>query len=256
MSRIFKIFKHDKNLVVSSRTISDELGKEHRNVLREIDKIYLKGVCSNLSDPIIIESSYIHPQNKQEYREYLLTKDGFMLYMFNIEGYDDFKIAYINEFNRMQEFIDARGLTEAYNRFRTQEAHEHHVNHQVMDTEQKCKIVDRFIAALVNMINDTKLNLLKEDLLELKDNKITEDYQRIRKEAYTTAERFLSKGKILKEALKAVAGLYGYELEEIDSYKKNEEINQATLEFLENKYKPAFGDVGYEDWKEVYSFLF
>lgn len=254
MSRIFKIFKHNENLVVSSRTIAEELGKQHKNIIRDLENIFKEEIGSDLSTSIF-ESEYKDKMNRTQ-KEYLLTRDGFTLYMFNIQGYNDFKMEYIQEFNRMQEFIDVKGLTEAYNRFRTQEAHEHHVNHQVMDTEQKCKIVDRFIAALVNMINDTKLNLLKEDLLELKDNKITEDYQRIRKEAYTTAERFLSKGKILKEALKAVAGLYGYELEEIDSYKKNEEINQATLEFLENKYKPAFGDVGYEDWKEVYSFLF
>lgn len=40
---------------------------------------------------------------KREYKEYLLTKDGFTMYMFNIQGYNDFKLAYINKFNEMAE---------------------------------------------------------------------------------------------------------------------------------------------------------
>ena len=39
---------------------------------------------------------------KRKYREYLLTKDGFTLYMFNIQGYNDFKWAYIQKFNEME----------------------------------------------------------------------------------------------------------------------------------------------------------
>ena len=36
-------------------------------------------------------------------KEYLLTKDGFTLYMFNIQGHNDFKMAYINKFNEMEK---------------------------------------------------------------------------------------------------------------------------------------------------------
>lgn len=38
-------------------------------------------------------------------REYLLKKDGFILYMFNIQGHNDFKMAYINRFNEMEQAI-------------------------------------------------------------------------------------------------------------------------------------------------------
>ena len=91
--------------VVSSRVIAKELEKEHRNILRDLDKIMKELVCSTLSTPPIIESTYINEQNKQEYREYLLTKDGFTLYMFNIQGYNDFKMAYINKFNEMEKAL-------------------------------------------------------------------------------------------------------------------------------------------------------
>ncbi|WP_418566425.1 Rha family transcriptional regulator [Peptacetobacter sp.] len=91
--------------VVSSRDIAKELNKRHDHVVRDIDNIVENGVSPNLGKPIIISSTYIHPQNGQEYREYLLTKDGFTLYMFNIQGHNDFKMAYINKFNEMEQAL-------------------------------------------------------------------------------------------------------------------------------------------------------
>jgi len=83
--------------VVSSRVIAQELEKRHAHVIRDLERI--------LTDPnvgsLIIPSNY--KDNKGETRkEYLLTKDGFTLYMFNIQGHNDFKMAYINKFNEME----------------------------------------------------------------------------------------------------------------------------------------------------------
>lgn len=93
--------------VVSSRDIAQELNKRHDSVLRDIDNVLedKKVASTNLWRPQIISSTYIHPQNGQEYREYLLTKDGFILYMFNIQGHNDFKMAYINKFNEMEQAL-------------------------------------------------------------------------------------------------------------------------------------------------------
>lgn len=96
-------------LVVSSRTVAKELGKRHDAVLRDIKNI-LKNqspqICGDL-EKLIIPSTYIDSK-KRNYKEYLLTKDGFTLYMFNIQGYQDFKIAYIQKFNEMERFINSR----------------------------------------------------------------------------------------------------------------------------------------------------
>lgn len=91
--------------VVSSRDIAEELNRNHRDVLKSIDEIIGDDSVRKSSQPLIIPSTYIHPQNKQEYREYLLTKDGFTLYMFNIQGHNDFKMAYINKFNEMEQAL-------------------------------------------------------------------------------------------------------------------------------------------------------
>ena len=95
-------------LVVSSRVVAEELGKRHDAVLRDIRNI-LKNqspqICGDL-EKLIIPNTYIDTK-KRTYKEYLLTKDGFTLYMFNIQGYIDFKMAYINKFNEMEKELNS-----------------------------------------------------------------------------------------------------------------------------------------------------
>lgn len=97
-----KIENLDGALYVSSRDVAEGLGKQHKHVLEAIDKI-LESDGQNL-DREIIASTYTNSRGK-EYREYLLTKDGFTLYMFNVQGYNEFKMAYINKFNEMKKAL-------------------------------------------------------------------------------------------------------------------------------------------------------
>lgn len=87
--------------VVSSRVVAEELNKNHQHVLRDLETI--KSHSPNL-DSEIIDSEFTNTRGRK-YREYLLTKDGFTLYMFNIQGHNDFKMAYINKFNEMERQI-------------------------------------------------------------------------------------------------------------------------------------------------------
>lgn len=99
----------DYGLVVSSRVIANELGKRHADVLESLDKILTNGDFRSL----LISSSYIDAKGESR-REYLLTKDGFTLYMFNIQGYNDFKMAYINKFNEMEKALLKPALPQTY----------------------------------------------------------------------------------------------------------------------------------------------
>lgn len=92
-----------EKLVVSSRKIANQLKKEHSKIIRTLDKLVLEK--PNLAS-LIIPTFYRVNNQKRQYKEYLLTKDGFTLYMFNIQGYNDFKMAYINEFNRMERALN------------------------------------------------------------------------------------------------------------------------------------------------------
>ena len=93
-------------VVVSSRRVAEGLGKKHYNVVRDLDQILENSNLSSLKNcdikANIIPATYTVANQKRKYREYLLTKDGFTLYMFNIQGYNDFKWAYIQKFNEME----------------------------------------------------------------------------------------------------------------------------------------------------------
>ncbi|WP_288867925.1 Rha family transcriptional regulator [uncultured Parvimonas sp.] len=91
-----------EKLVVSSRKIANQLKKEHSKIIRTLDKLVLEKPDLAF---LIIPTFYRVNNQKRQYKEYLLTKDGFTLYMFNIQGYNDFKMAYINEFNRMEKLL-------------------------------------------------------------------------------------------------------------------------------------------------------
>lgn len=102
MNELLKIeFDDELGYFVSSRTIANGLGKRHDNVLRDLEQI---SETSNVSS-LIIPSFYKVEGQKRKYKEYKLIKDGFTLYMFHIQGFTEFKMAYINRFNEMESFI-------------------------------------------------------------------------------------------------------------------------------------------------------
>ncbi len=107
MNELVKIENNQEyGLVVSSRVIADRLGKQHKHVIRDLEQIL---ESPNLGS-VIIPSFYKVKNQNREYKEYLLTKDGFTLYMFNIQGHNDFKMAYINKFNEMSNQLAVPSL--------------------------------------------------------------------------------------------------------------------------------------------------
>lgn len=89
--------------VVSSRAVAEELDRRHSHVIRDLEKILLDPNVGS----VIFESKYKDVTGRT-LKEYLLTKDGFILYMFNIQGHNDFKMSYINRFNEMEKALQNR----------------------------------------------------------------------------------------------------------------------------------------------------
>lgn len=107
MNNLVKVYDNkDYGLITTSRIVAEGLGKQHKNVLRDLDKILENPNLGSL----IIPTTYKVEGQKREYKEYLLTKDGFTLYMFNIQGYNDFKMAYIKRFNEMENIIKSKQI--------------------------------------------------------------------------------------------------------------------------------------------------
>jgi len=106
---IVKVESKDGIFVVSSRVIAEQLGKRHADVIKQLEAILTDEKIRSL----ILLSSYKDLKGEVR-KEYLLTKDGFMIYMFNIQGYNEFKISYINEFNRMESELNKFKLPTTY----------------------------------------------------------------------------------------------------------------------------------------------
>ena len=79
-----KINNDNGTLTVSSLQVAEDFEKEHRNVVQAIEELK-KGVAEKSAD-LFIESSYQHPQNKQTYKCYNLTRDGFSLLVMGFTG--------------------------------------------------------------------------------------------------------------------------------------------------------------------------
>lgn len=103
MNDMIKIGNEKGLLTVTSREIAVNFSREHKNVLRDIHNILNIG-GSKMSRPMFIETKYQHEQNKQWYKEYLITRDGFSLLVMGFTGKEalDWKLKYIDAFNSME----------------------------------------------------------------------------------------------------------------------------------------------------------
>lgn len=94
-------------LVTTSNRVAEELGVEHRNLLAKIDDYVERFGGAKLSADFYILSEYTHPQNKQVYRNYLITEKGIAQliggYNSSVEKAFDLNVAYINRFEEMKK---------------------------------------------------------------------------------------------------------------------------------------------------------
>lgn len=98
----------NNQVVVSSRQVAEYFGKEHRNILRDIENIIIQGSMLNFEHTQMFhKTTYINEQNKQQYPMYLMNKDGFSLLVMGFTGKEalKWKIKYIEAFNDMEQYL-------------------------------------------------------------------------------------------------------------------------------------------------------
>ena len=111
MNNQVDITTYNGSLVVSSRRVADNFGKQHKHVLEAIENI--KAENSALMD-MFYETSYKAGTGKS-YKEYLMNRDGFSLLVMGFTGKEamEWKIKYINAFNEMERKLAKPQLTPA-----------------------------------------------------------------------------------------------------------------------------------------------
>ena len=101
----------DGKLVVSSRQVAKDFGKEHKNVVRAIENLTAQ---NSAVKNIMIKSTFNHRGN--EYKEYLLTRDGFSLLVMGFTGSEalEWKLKYIEAFNAMERKLKEISKPDSY----------------------------------------------------------------------------------------------------------------------------------------------
>lgn len=94
-------------LVVSSRQVAKDFGKDHAKILRSIEG-YISENPILASQSYFIESNYKTNGNNRTYKEYLLTRDGFSLLVMGFTGVKalEWKLKYIEAFNNMKQQLN------------------------------------------------------------------------------------------------------------------------------------------------------
>ena len=102
----------DGKLVVSSRRVADDFKKRHSDVIEKIQQL-IKAEKSAMS--MLIESSYKAGTGKN-YKEYLLTRDGFSLLVMGFNGREalEWKLKYIEAFNAMERKLKEISKPDSY----------------------------------------------------------------------------------------------------------------------------------------------
>lgn len=101
------VMVNNDRVVTTSLQVADYFGKEHRNVLKAIREIDCDPNFTQLNFEPCLYISELRNGVKRELPMYYLTRDGFTLLAMGFTGKKamQFKIAYINAFNEMEDIL-------------------------------------------------------------------------------------------------------------------------------------------------------
>lgn len=95
-----QVINNNGELVVSSRKVAEDFGKEHKVVLRSIREILVEQNCAT---KFFHETT--HEYRGQQFPEFLMNRDGFCLLVMGFTGKEAlaWKLKYIEAFNAMEK---------------------------------------------------------------------------------------------------------------------------------------------------------
>ena len=95
--------KRDGVMVTSSLQVAEVFGKDHKNVMQSIENLTAE---NSAVKELFFGSMYVNERGRG-YPMYYMNRDGFTLLAMGFTGSRalEFKLQYINEFNKMEEYI-------------------------------------------------------------------------------------------------------------------------------------------------------
>lgn len=145
------VFEKDGKLFTTSKKLAEMFDKEHKDVLESIRNLINSGEEGLPNFPL---SSYFNSQNKEQ-PMFLLCRDGFSMLAMGFTGPKalKFKIAYIKQFNKMEEALKQPKVLS------TAEQLLGHAN-VLVEQEKKINLLDSKVGNLESRIKE--LFVLKE----------------------------------------------------------------------------------------------
>lgn len=183
MNKIINILNEEGQLVVTSRQIAEDFEKEHSKVTRDIENL-VEGIAKNgdTYNHLFIETQYQNDQNKQWYKEYLLTKDGFSLLVMGFTGTKalTWKLKYIEAFNKMEKAIKGQQVPKLSKELQA-----------ILMLDEKTLEIDNRVANLENRMTIETGNqkvlcdLVNKKVMAVLGGKDTPAYKELSKKAYS-----------------------------------------------------------------------
>lgn len=181
------VFMNNDQVVTSSRNVARDFDKRHDHVLRNIENIISSLPKNGEARQMFFETYYTHEQNKQQYRQFLMNRDGFTLLVMGFTGKEamEFKLKYINAFNRMEQMLIEQ------NKPKTQlEILQQSIN-QLVEQERRINEIEQKqenIAKIISLNNSKNWRKETTDLI----NKIAQNnggtFKQTRRESYSRLE--------------------------------------------------------------------
>lgn len=153
-------------VVISSRLIAQQMGKRHDNILQRIDEL-IRDISENYDfSSLVIPSVYKVSGQHKQYKEYLLTKKSFTLFMFNVQGYNDFKIDYIDKFEQMENHMQELVQIETEKRVKELEK-ENHRYKTMLKTNIAIDMLEDYQEDIVSYTATEVADEIDEDVIEM-----------------------------------------------------------------------------------------
>lgn len=181
MENQIKITTSNGELVVSSRQVADNFGKEHSKVIRSIEGIANFGDTQGMFHKV----SYVNEQNGQEYKEYLMNRDGFSLLVMGFTGKEalEWKVKYINAFNAMEQELRqksqltpaeqmAQGLLAAQQLLAEKNKQVEHLEATIEEQKPKVLFADAVSASKTSILIGELAKLLKQNGIDIGQNRL------------------------------------------------------------------------------------
>ena len=106
------VIMHDNQAVTTSLILAEVFGKQHKHVIEAIEKKISTAENSALLKTMFVEGGYTASNGKKN-KMYYLNRDGFTFIAMGFTGRkaDEFKLKYIEAFNRMEQALKEQQAT-------------------------------------------------------------------------------------------------------------------------------------------------